>query len=280
MSGYPLRWRFGAIVLQIVVAVCYGGALAAVLLATTDFAYISLSLLYPFPYDVLMMILYAGVGLGIVFLLNLVFRMTAFKPDRLFMSVLLSPLLFLATVIVGQTILLFFLRHVSSLFLYSLLAFASLYFALFAIFFFILDILPKWAKQAMVVWYGGSIGAFLGLSIPSVPLFVLFAVLAVIDFITAQAVQPDWRERTNTSDFLGTMVAGAFMGVGDIVCYAAIVAHAMAYFNLLIAILSTALLFCGAGVLVVVFRNRVEKPIPALFVVVFGVLVWLPFLLA
>jgi len=109
---------------------------------------------------------------------------------------------------------------------------------------------------------------------------VLFAVLAVIDFITAAAVQPDWHERTSASDFLGTVVGGAFMGVGEIVCCAAQVAHAMAYFNLLIAIHSTALLFCGAGVLAVVFRSRVEKPIPALFVVGFGELVWLPFFLA
>ncbi|MFW9831141.1 MAG: hypothetical protein ACFFD8_05155 [Candidatus Thorarchaeota archaeon] len=268
--------RILTIILQVSIAATYGGFLAWVLATTTDLSYISLGLAFPFPLNVYMVLLYAGVGLGIVFILNLFFRFTSVRPDRLFVSILLSPLLFLATLLVGHVILLFFLQGVPNLFLYSVFAFASLYFSMFAILFIILDMLPNWGKQVMVLWYGGSIGAFLGVSIPTLPLFILFLALAAIDIFTAQAVQPDWQERAEGMEMLGTMLGGTFMGVGDIVSYAAIVAHSLAYFNLFVSIASVIMLFVGAGALVLIYRRRIDKPIPGLIVVIFGVIPWIP----
>lgn len=262
--------------MQIAIASAYGGFLAWVLTTTTDLSYISLGLAFPYPLNVYMVLLYAGTGLGIVFILNLFFRFTSLRPDRLFVSILLSPLLFLATLLVGHVILLFFLQGVSNLFVYSVFAFASLYFSMFAILFIILDMLPNWGKQVMVLWYGGSIGAFLGVSIPTMPLFILFVALAAIDIFTAQAVHPDWQERTEGMDFLGTMLGGTFMGVGDIVSYAAIVAHSLAYFNIYVTIASVIMLFVGSAVLVMLYRRRIDKPIPGLIVVLFGVIPWIP----
>ncbi len=226
-----------------------------------------------------MTLLYAGIGLGIVFILNLFFRFTNLRPDRLFISILLSPLLFLATLLVGHVILLFFLQGVPNLFVYSVAAFASLYFSMFAILFIILDMLPNWGKQVMVLWYGGSIGAFLGVSIPTLPLFILFLALASIDVFSAQAVQPEWQDRIEGMEFLGTMLGGTFMGVGDIVSYSAIIAHALVYFNLLYSLASGIMLFIGAGFLVWLYRRRIDKPIPGLIVVIFGLLPWIPALI-
>lgn len=268
--------RILTILMQIAIASAYGGFLAWVLTTTTDLSYISLGLAFPYPLNVYMVLLYAGTGLGIVFILNLFFRFTSLRPDRLFVSILLSPLLFLATLLVGHVILLFFLQGVSNLFVYSVFAFASLYFSMFAILFIILDMLPNWGKQVMVLWYGGSIGAFLGVSIPTMPLFILFVALAAIDIFTAQAVHPDWQERTEGMDFLGTMLGGTFMGVGDIVSYAAIVAHSLAYFNIYVTIASVIMLFVGSAVLVMLYRRRIDKPIPGLIVVLFGVIPWIP----
>ncbi|MFX1576981.1 MAG: hypothetical protein ACFFCF_07385 [Promethearchaeota archaeon] len=268
--------RILTILLQIAIASAYGGFLAWVLTTTTNLAYISLGLAFPYPLNVYMVLLYAGTGLGIVFILNLFFRFTSVRPDRLFVSILLSPLLFLATLLVGHVILLFFLQGVSNLFLYSVFAFASLYFSMFAILFIILDMLPNWGKQVMVLWYGGSIGAFLGVSIPTMPLFILFVALAAIDIFTAQAVHPDWQERAEGMDLLGTMLGGTFMGVGDIVSYAAIVAHSLAYFNIYVTVASVIMLFVGSAVLVILYRRRIDKPIPGLIVVLFGVIPWIP----
>ncbi|MFW9832242.1 MAG: hypothetical protein ACFFD8_10760, partial [Candidatus Thorarchaeota archaeon] len=170
--------RFSSIAFQITIAVLYGGFLASILVTTTNLEYYSLSAIYPFPHNILMMLLYAGVGLAIVLLLNLFFRVTTLRPDRLFVSMLLSPLVFMATLLVGNIIVLFFFQNVQNLWLYSVMTFASLYFAMFAILFIILDMLPKWGKQVMVIWYGGSIGAFLGVAVPTLPLFVLFMALA------------------------------------------------------------------------------------------------------
>ncbi len=270
------RRRYLTIVSQIIIASAYGGWLAYILVTTTDLQYVSLGLAYPYPLNLYMVLLYAGIGLGIVFVLNLFFRFTSLQPDRLFISILLSPLLFLATLLVGHIILLFFLQGIPNLFLYSFVAFASLYFSMFAILFIILDMLPHWGKQVMVLWYGGSIGAFLGVSIPTLPLFVLFLALSAVDVFTAQAVQPDWQERAEGIDLLGTMLGGTFMGVGDIVSYAAIIAHSMAYFNIYVTIISTIMLFVGAGVLIALFRRRIDKPIPGLIVVIFGVIPWIP----
>ena len=268
--------RIVTILVQISIACLYGGFLAWVLATTTDLTYISLGLAFPFPLNVYMVLLYAGTGLGIVFILNLFFRFTTVRPDRLFVSILLSPLLFLATLLVGHVILLFFLQGVSNLFLYSVFAFASLYFSMFAILFIILDMLPNWGRQVMVLWYGGSIGAFLGVSIPTMPLFILFVALAAIDIFTAQAVHPDWQERAEGMEFLGTMLGGTFMGVGDIVSYAAIVAHALVYFNFYVTLAPTIMLCVGAAVLVVLYRRRIDKPIPGLIVVIFGIIPWIP----
>jgi hypothetical protein len=268
--------RILTILIQIAIAAAYGGFLAWVLTTTTDLAYISLGLAFPYPLNVYMVLLYAGTGLGIVFILNLFFRFTSVRPDRLFVSILLSPLLFLATLLIGHVILLFFLQGVSNLFVYSVFAFASLYFSMFAILFIILDMLPNWGKQVMVLWYGGSIGAFLGVSIPTMPLFILFVALAAIDIFTAQAVHPDWQERAEGMDFLGTMLGGTFMGVGDIVSYAAIVAHSLAYFNIYVTLASVIMLFVGSAVLVILYRRRIDKPIPGLIVVLFGVIPWIP----
>jgi hypothetical protein len=268
--------RILTILIQIAIAAAYGGFLAWVLTTTTDLAYISLGLAFPYPLNVYMVLLYACTGLGIVFILNLFFRFTSVRPDRLFVSILLSPLLFLATLLIGHVILLFFLQGVSNLFVYSVFAFASLYFSMFAILFIILDMLPNWGKQIMVLWYGGSIGAFLGVSIPTMPLFILFVALAAIDIFTAQAVHPDWQERAEGMDFLGTMLGGTFMGVGDIVSYAAIVAHSLAYFNIYVTLASVIMLFVGSAVLVILYRRRIDKPIPGLIVVLFGVIPWIP----
>ena len=268
--------RILTILIQISIASAYGGFLAWVLTTTTDLTYISLGLAFPYPLNVYMVLLYAGAGLGIVFILNLFFRFTSLRPDRLFVSILLSPLLFLATLLVGHVILLFFLQGVSNLFVYSVFAFASLYFSMFAILFIILDMLPNWGRQVMVLWYGGSIGAFLGVSIPTIPLFILFVALAAIDLFTAQAVHPDWQERAEGMEFLGTMLGGTFMGVGDIVSYAAIVAHSLAYFNVYVTLASTIMLFVGSAVLVILYRRRIDKPIPGLIVVIFGIIPWIP----
>lgn len=268
--------RILTILIQISIASAYGGFLAWVLTTTTDLTYISLGLAFPYPLNVYMVLLYAGAGLGIVFILNLFFRFTSLRPDRLFVSILLSPLLFLATLLVGHVILLFFLQGVSNLFVYSVFAFASLYFSMFAILFIILDMLPNWGRQVMVLWYGGSIGAFLGVSIPTIPLFILFVALAAIDLFTAQAVHPDWQERADGMEFLGTMLGGTFMGVGDIVSYAAIVAHSLAYFNVYVTLASTIMLFVGSAVLVILYRRRIDKPIPGLIVVIFGIIPWIP----
>jgi hypothetical protein len=261
------------------VTAIYSGFLAFVLVTTTDLQYISLGLAYPFPLNVYMVLLYAGVGLGIVFILNLFFRFTNLRPDRLFISILLSPLLFLATLLVGHVILMFFLQGLQNFFIYSLLTFASLYFAMFAILFIIMDALPTWGKMVLVLWYGGSIGAFLGVAIPTMFLFMLFIALAGIDIFTARAVHPDWQDRADGFEMLGTMIGGTFMGVGDIVSYAAIVAHAYVYFNPYVAILSLIMLFVGAWVLVWGYKDRIDKPIPGLIVVLFAILPWIPYLI-
>lgn len=276
MSAESETRRFLIIIMQVAISAIYGGILAFILVTTTEFQYISLDLAYPYPLNLYMVLLYAGVGIGIVFILNLFFRFTNLRPDRLFVSLILSPLLFLATLLVGHIILLFFLQGVPNLFLYSIVAFASIFFSMFAILFIILDMLPTWGKQIMVLWYGGSIGAFLGVSIPTMPLFVLFIALAAIDIFTAQAVQPDWQEPANGFEFLGTMLGSTFMGVGDIVSYAAIVAHSLAYFNIFVALASFLMLLVGVGVLVTIFRKRINKPIPGLIVVLFGVIPWIP----
>ena len=273
----PLR-RFLIIAAQSVVSAIYAGFLAFVLITTTDLQYISLGLAYPFPLNVYMVLLYAGVGLGIVFILNLFFRFTNLRPDRLFVSILLSPLLFLATLLVGHVILMFFLQGVQNFFIYSLLTFASLYFSMFAILFIIMDALPTWGKMILVLWYGGSIGAFLGVAIPTMFLFMLFIALAGIDIFTARAVHPDWQDRAEGFEVLGTMIGGTFMGVGDIVSYAAIVAHAYVYFNLYVALLSMTMLIVGAWVLVWGYKDRIDKPIPGLIIVLFGILPWIPYL--
>ncbi|MFX1509139.1 MAG: hypothetical protein ACFFBR_02430 [Promethearchaeota archaeon] len=279
MNGEFDKRRFGTIAAQVAIAAVYGGILAYILLSTTDLTYISLGTAYPFPLNIYMVLLYAGIGLGIVFILNLFFRFSSLRPDRLFVSVLLSPLLFLATLLVGHIILLFFLQGVENLFLYTIVAFASIYFSMFAILFIILDMLPTWGKQVMVIWYGGSIGAFLGVAIPTLPLFVLFIALAALDIFTAQAVQPDWHKRVDGMDFLGTMLGGTFMGVGDIVSYSAIVAHSLVYFGIWFAFASSLMLFLGVAVLVAIFQRRIDKPIPGLIVVIFGVLPWIPALI-
>ncbi len=270
------KHRFLTIAAQVSIASLFGGALAFILLTTTDLAYISLTAVYPFPLNVYMILIYAVIGLGIVFILNLFFRFSSLRPDRLFVSVLLSPLLFLATLLVGHIILLFFLQGVENLFLYSIVAFASIYFSMFAILFIILDMLPNWGKQVMVIWYGGSIGAFLGVAMPTLPLFVLFLALAAMDVFTAQAVKSDWRKRVDGMDFLGTMLGGTFMGVGDIVSYSAIVAHSLVYFGLVYGLASGLMLLVGVAVLVILFSRRIEKPIPGLVVVLFGIIPWIP----
>ncbi|MFX0077721.1 MAG: hypothetical protein ACFE8O_00625 [Candidatus Hermodarchaeota archaeon] len=280
MSVDTPRRRYMIIIAQIVVSVLYSGFLAFVLITTTELQYISLSLAYPFPLNLYMVLLYAGVGLGIVFVLNLFFRFTNLVPDRLFVSILLSPLLFLATLLVGHVILMFFLRGLENLFIYSVLTFASLYFSMFAILFIIMDALPNWGKMVLVLWYGGSIGAFLGVAIPTLFLFMLFVALAGIDLFTSRAVQPDWHDRVEGFEVLGTMIGGTFMGVGDIVSYAAIVAHSLVYFGIYVALLSTVMLFVGAWVLVWGYKDRIDKPIPGLIVVIFAIIPWIPYIIA
>jgi hypothetical protein len=273
-------WRYITIIVQIAIAAAYSGFLAFVLISTTDLRYISLGLAYPFPLNVYMVLVYAGVGLGIVFALNLFFRFTKLRPDRLFITILLSPLIFLATLLFGHMILMFFFQGVQNFFLYSVFTFASLYFSMFAILFIVMDALPNWGKMVLVLWYGGSIGAFLGVAIPSMFLFMLFIALAGIDIFTARAVQPDWHDRAEGFEVLGTMIGGTFMGVGDIVSYAAIVSHALVYFGSYVALLSLIMLFVGAWVLVWGYKDRIDKPIPGLIVVLFGIIPWIPYIIA
>jgi hypothetical protein len=223
-------------------------------------------------------VLYTVLGVFVVLVLNLIIGRVSLKASRFMVSFLLSPILFIVMVVFIQTLLLIALKSATLDLVYSLLAFGSIYASAFLVFLVSVDALPPRGKNMFVIFYGSVFGAIMGLNAPTAIIFVLLIALAIEDYVLVR-MNEDLQDNisrvdSDPFDYLRFKTKNVIVGVGDIIVFSMIGAHAFYFLPLPIFLISVGMLFLGIVLLVYLSIKR-ESVMPGLFLPsMFSLLPW------
>ncbi len=233
--------------------------------------------------SLLMSVVYTVFGVVVVLFLNMLAGRLDLKMNRAVVSFLLSPVLFIVMVVFIQTLLLISFKTASIDLIYSILAFGSVYASAFLIFLISVDALSPRAKNIFVIFYGSVFGAIIGLNAPTAVVFLLLLALAVEDYVIVNTVKDQYVEASRVTadpyDYLRFKTKNVVVGVGDIIVFSVIGAHAFYFFPFPVFVISTVMLLLGILTLVYLSITK-EEVLPGLFVPsMFSLIPWLIWIL-
>ncbi|MHA1839428.1 MAG: hypothetical protein ACTSYO_05680 [Candidatus Ranarchaeia archaeon] len=220
-----------------------------------------------FYYNLFSAVIYTGLGVLVVLVLNMMMDRFSVKMGRYIVSFILSPVLFVVMVVFTQTLLLVALKGASIDIVYSVLAFGSIYASVFLVFLVSVDALSPRAKNMFVIFYGSVFGAAIGLNAPTGIVFTLILTLAIEDYLLVSKSEPNvsYDYTSDPYDDLRFKTKNIIVGVGDIIVFSVIGSHAFYFFPFPVFIVSIALLFIGVLVLFYTSIHN-EKMVPGLFI--------------
>jgi hypothetical protein len=208
--------------------------------------------------------LIGGVATGATFL---IFRRGGEVLSRIVVAVFVSPVFFLLTVFLGETVLLLLFFGARNSLSLSIIAFVSIFFAAISVVFILSDVLGPTGRNFVFTLYGLILAVFLGTSFAWYSSLAVMGVLAAEDTLFAAKLgptivnaDPHRQVRSAFAFVVGPMV----IGIGDLVVAGALAAYSLRFFGWLIALLTAIAVLIGCFINVRLVARRPNRVIPGL----------------
>jgi hypothetical protein len=187
------------------------------------------------------------VGLGTVLMIFVYFLFERTDPffKRIVVALLISPTILVVTVFFGQTILLMFFKNNPNILL-SLLTLFTIYLSIFSAILILTDVLSENVRNLILLFYGSSLGVFLGFSLPTVSTIFLLITLGIEDYLLiSRSTIPQESFTSGIHSYFSVTQKGFKLGIGDLVLVPALTAHSLTNFGIELYIASVVLLVLG-----------------------------------
>jgi hypothetical protein len=219
-----------------------------------------------------------GLGSTIVFSLFYALERRGSFARRVFVAMVVSPILTLVFFVLGQALLLIMFLGATNTLLPSLLSFGSLAVFMLSIVFIVMDSVPPMLKNLFVLFYGSIFGTFLGVSFVTSSMLVLIVTLALEDWMltrfspATEAAKMSDQIGSDPFDYTRIQTQSVAVGAGDFIAFALISAHAYLYFPFYVWAMSTALAMLGVIINSTILAKELEPmpniPLPALLAII------------
>jgi hypothetical protein len=139
------------------------------------------------------------------------------------------------------------------------------------------DALPENVKNMILLFYGASLGVFIGYSLPTVSIIFLLLALGIEDYLIIGFLLSDKAKanfETGIHGYFGLTEKGYMLGIGDLILCPILTAHSITRFGIELSIATVALLLLGVVFnLVIAQRKEGRQILPGLLVpTILGVL--------
>jgi hypothetical protein len=197
--------------------------------------------------DTVNALVFVGLGSLLLVIIYVLYERTGVFVRRVMMSVLIVPTIFILTVFFGQTILLAFFKNNPNL-LFSFLTLFTIYLSTFSAILILTDSLPEKAKNMILLFYGSSLGVFLGFSLPTVSIIFLLLALGIEDYLIIGVLLSD-KAKENFENgihgYFGLTEKGYMLGIGDLILCPILTAHSLTRFGIELSVATIVLLLLG-----------------------------------
>lgn len=196
-----------------------------------------------------------------------IFRRGGELLSRIVVAVFISPVFFLLTVFLGETVLLLLFFQGRNSISLSIIAFASIFFAAISVVLILSDALGSSGRNLVFTIYGLILGVFLGTSFTWYSSLAVMGVLAAEDTLFATRLGPtivDADPHRQVQSAFAFVVGPMVIGIGDLVVAGALVAYSLRFFGWVIALLTAIAVLVGCFINVRVVARRPNHVIPGL----------------
>ena len=186
-------------------------------------------------------------GVLVVFFMYLLINKRK-KIENLVVATIMSPIIFITTVFLGNTLLLILFKGATpNPLFYMVVAFISIYFTLFSFAFILTDTLPYNLRNIFVIAYSSIFGTFLGISLPTITMVVILVVLILEDYLLLSKMPHIDRDDTKYDpySYIRITLKSIVMGGGDFIVYSIVSSHTMLYFGVFLWLITVFLLIFG-----------------------------------
>jgi hypothetical protein len=167
----------------------------------------------------------------------------------------------LSTLLFGKLV--FSLLHLDSPLLLIVVAFVA-YIGVYFAYLSIVDALSDRMKNLLFVFCSGSLGSFLGVLLPAVPVIGISLFLSVLDFllIRRRTVENIVGEETYEKLVFNVAISNQEwgIGIGDLTCYSMVVSSTSVTFGFSIGVVSLMLILIGSLISLTLTLQRVRLP--------------------
>lgn len=219
-----------------------------------------------------------GLGTTIVFVLFYSLEKRGSFARRVFVAMVVSPILTLVFFVLGQALLLIMFTGATNTILPSLLSFGSLAVFMLSIVFIVMDAVPPMLKNLFVVFYGSIFGTFLGVSFVTSSMLVLIVSLALEDWMllrfspAAQMETMSSQIGSDPFDYTRIQTQTVAVGAGDYIAFSLISAHAFLYFPIYVWAMSMILAMLGVIINSTIIAKEASPmpniPLPGLMAII------------
>ena len=217
--------------------------------------------------SLLVLIIIGLIGGAATLATYLVFQHGSEWMHRVLIAAFVSPLFFILTVFIGQSIFLVLIyRGLTNLHL-SFIALGSIMFSAFSMVFIFTDALGPGARNGLFTVYGVILGVFLGVNFTWYISLMLLVILAVQDTLFAMRLGPvivDADISRHARSAFTFVVGPMIIGVGDLIVYASLVAFSLRYIGWTFTLFTFIAVLIGCLVNTQIVAKYPNKAIPGL----------------
>jgi len=217
--------------------------------------------------DVANAFFFVGIGSVLMLAIYILFEKTGFFFRRVIVVLLISPTIFILTIFFGQTILLAFFKNNPSLLL-SFLTLFTIYLSIFSAILILTDALSERVRNIILLFYGASLGAFLGFSIPTISTIFLLLAIGIEDYLIIGRFLSNKAQEAFDSGihgYFGLAQKGFKIGIGDLVLCPVLITHSLTNYGVEICIATIILLLLGFSLnLILAQRKKDVQILPGL----------------
>ena len=212
-------------------------------------------------------------GGTIVFLLFWVLQRRGRGARKLVVAFVASPILFLVSMFLSQSLLLTLFKDATDAF-HGIVLILSMGVSMLSIVLIIIDALPPQLRNLYVAFYSSIFGIFMGITMITSTMFVLILAIILEDFFltkfspAAHSETMSGRITSDPFDYARIQSESATVGAGDFITFALISAHSYVYFPSFVWAASILMCLLGIVINVTVIAKEGEIlpaiPLPAL----------------
>ncbi len=191
-----------------------------------------------------------AMGVFVVLILFYLMSRRGKGVQKIAVAFIVSPILYLVSLFIGQSILILIFTGSNEPFQGALLV-ISLGISMLSIVLIMIDAIPPTIRNLFVAFYGSTFGTFLGLTTVTASMSVLILSLIVEDFFLTK-YNPivddelmDSKIGSDPFDYTRIQSESVAVGVGDFVAFSLIAAHAFAYFPIFVWGMSMLMMIVG-----------------------------------